>query len=51
MGYLYQPKLRSGGRSSSWWARPIVWMGYDCGASMARRIDEDDRAGPLLKGP
>jgi hypothetical protein len=23
----------------------IVWMACDCGASMARRVDEDDRAG------
>jgi hypothetical protein len=24
----------------------IVWMACDCGASMARRLDEDAHAGP-----
>jgi hypothetical protein len=24
MGYLYQPKLKSGGRSSIWWAKWCV---------------------------
>jgi hypothetical protein len=24
---------------------PIVWIACDCGASMARRTDEDDHAG------
>jgi hypothetical protein len=23
----------------------MVWIACDCGASMARRVDEDDRAG------
>jgi hypothetical protein len=25
---------------------PIAWIACDCGASMARRADEDGRAGP-----
>jgi hypothetical protein len=27
-------------------ARAVVWMAYDCGASMARRTDVDDDARP-----
>jgi hypothetical protein len=25
---------------------PVVWIGCDCGASMARRADEGDHGGP-----
>jgi hypothetical protein len=27
---------------------PVVWIARECGASMARRADEDDHAGPRL---
>jgi hypothetical protein len=29
----------------------IVWMACDCGARMARRVDEDDHAGRVARCP
>jgi hypothetical protein len=30
---------------------PVVWIVCDCGASMARRVDEDDHAGRVARCP
>jgi hypothetical protein len=29
--------------------KPIVWMACDCGATMARRVNEDDHAGRVAR--
>jgi hypothetical protein len=42
---------RRGGELDAGVEGPIVWVICDCGASMTRRVDEDDHAGRVARCP